>query len=85
MMLVITSIFEVVLGLNMTIRPQELGVVGGHSLRSIVEVSTFDTVEDVGVLGTHGSVYFAADSPDRRKMSANRCVARAALEIALTW
>jgi hypothetical protein len=84
-MLVITSIFEVMLGPKTTIRPHELGVFGSHSLISIVEVGTFDTVEDVGILGTHGSVVLVAESPDRCKISASRCGVRAALEIALTW
>jgi hypothetical protein len=48
-MLVTASIFEIMLGANKTIGPEKPRVIGGHSLGPVVEVSTLDTVEDVGV------------------------------------
>jgi hypothetical protein len=55
--LVTASIFEMMLGPNETIGPEELRVIGGHSLGSIVKVSTLDrSSEDIRVLGAHRSV-----------------------------
>jgi hypothetical protein len=53
---VTAGIFEIMLGANKTIGPEKPGGIGGHSFGPIVEVSTLDMVEDVGVLCTHRRV-----------------------------
>ena len=54
--LVAISIFEMILGPNETIGPEETRVIGGHSLGPIDDVSALDTVKDTGVLAAYRSV-----------------------------